>query len=638
VVESYPQPGVELTYVKLSGESTGDAGDQYTGLDRFGRVVDQRWIVTSTGAATDRFQYGYDQDSNVLYRNNLVNTSFGELYHANGSSNGYDNLNRLTNFARGVLSASGSTLDTINSPSETESWSLDAVGNWPSVTLNGTAQNRTANQQNEITSISGLTTPGYDLDGNTTTDQAGKTLVYDAWNRLVAYKSGSTTLVAWTYDALGRQATVNFGTLTSLYYNSSWQVVEEQQSGSMVQQYVWNPLGVDSMVERDTTTQRLYVESDANGNVTSVIDTSGNVQERYMYDPYGAVTVLTPTWTVRSGGSSFGWVYLFQGGRYEATSTLYGFRNRNYSPTLGRWVQNDPTGFGGGSDNFYAFVGANPVTGSDPSGLVPAVATLTESEGGSSGNVGGTCCSSTGGPASLEAPTTWADTVVGWNDLLTFGLSTKVMASRTFGAGLNGVDSVVVGFDDQITGGGVSRKRMIIWGGDVNDNLNPTLHKVGRGIGVGYTVVTIVAGAHAAAQGAAAVLQGEGGLALFAGGNGGAALSLEGAGAAAGAAAPGLAVSGFGIIVANNAPRGARPGDWPKEGGGIPRSTGGGLTKREIWTARREWLEQQRQTLRKMASDLEANGGSEVLDNIKDQIQALTDQIAEAAAILKCIK
>jgi len=80
------------------------------------------------------------------------------------------------------------------------------------------------------------------------------------------------------------------------------------------------------------------------------------------------VTVLTPTWTTRSG-SLYGWVYLFQSGRYDATSTLYGFRNRYLSPTLGRWVQNDPLGFGGGSDNFYSFVGANPVTNSDPSGL-----------------------------------------------------------------------------------------------------------------------------------------------------------------------------------------------------------------------------------------------------------------------------
>lgn len=57
---AHSQPNVDLSYVKRSGESVADAGDQYTGLDRFGRVVDQRWLNPSTGTATDRFQYGYD--------------------------------------------------------------------------------------------------------------------------------------------------------------------------------------------------------------------------------------------------------------------------------------------------------------------------------------------------------------------------------------------------------------------------------------------------------------------------------------------------------------------------------------------------------------------------------------------------
>src|SRR5262249_25602913 len=42
VKRSHPQPGVDLTYIKQTGESNGDAGDQYIALDRFGRVVDQR--------------------------------------------------------------------------------------------------------------------------------------------------------------------------------------------------------------------------------------------------------------------------------------------------------------------------------------------------------------------------------------------------------------------------------------------------------------------------------------------------------------------------------------------------------------------------------------------------------------------
>src|SRR5262249_59869892 len=40
VKRAHPQPGVDLTYIKQGMEGTGDAGDQYTGLDRFGRVVD----------------------------------------------------------------------------------------------------------------------------------------------------------------------------------------------------------------------------------------------------------------------------------------------------------------------------------------------------------------------------------------------------------------------------------------------------------------------------------------------------------------------------------------------------------------------------------------------------------------------
>src|SRR5207245_5508528 len=75
VKRAHAQPGVDLTYIDPNG-GTGDAGDQYTGLDRFGRVVDQRWYNSSTSTYTDRFQYGYDRDNNRLYRDNLVNSSF----------------------------------------------------------------------------------------------------------------------------------------------------------------------------------------------------------------------------------------------------------------------------------------------------------------------------------------------------------------------------------------------------------------------------------------------------------------------------------------------------------------------------------------------------------------------------------
>lgn len=168
VKRAQPEPGVDLTYIKQTGESNGDAGDQYTGLDRFGRVVDQRWLVTSSGSATDRFNYGYDRDSNRLYRENAIDATFSEIYHANGASNGYDSFNQLTDFARGMLSDSNNdgVPDTVSSPARSQTWSLDAVGNWSSITTDSSTQTRSHNKLNEITSILGQSTPAFDSNGN----------------------------------------------------------------------------------------------------------------------------------------------------------------------------------------------------------------------------------------------------------------------------------------------------------------------------------------------------------------------------------------------------------------------------------------------------------------------------------------
>ena len=85
VQRAHPEPGVDLTYAKLAGEGTADAGDQYTGTDRFGRVVDQRWLTVSTGTALDRWTYAYDRDSSRLYKENQVQAAQSELYITSGA-------------------------------------------------------------------------------------------------------------------------------------------------------------------------------------------------------------------------------------------------------------------------------------------------------------------------------------------------------------------------------------------------------------------------------------------------------------------------------------------------------------------------------------------------------------------------
>jgi RHS repeat-associated protein len=200
-------------------------------------------------------------------------------------------------------------------------------------------------------------------------------LVYDAWNRLVKYKNGGTTLETMAYDGLGRRVVENPGTARDLYYSKDWQVLEERVGGVAKVQYVWGALYVDDLVLRDrdstgggTLNERLWAQQDANWNVTALVNGSGSVVERYVYDPYGSVTVLNASWTTL-GSSAYAMNYGPQGERLDGTTGLVYSRGRDRSPTMDRWAEADPSGFGGGDVNLYRAEGDAPVARLDPGGL-----------------------------------------------------------------------------------------------------------------------------------------------------------------------------------------------------------------------------------------------------------------------------
>lgn len=378
VVElNHPEALMKLTYIQQDGDSFAltDGGDQYTGLDRFGRVIDQNWVETdSYGAAVgtdERYQYGYDRDGNVLWRSDLAESGFDELYT-------YDSLNRLVNFARGTLN-SGHTAIT-GTAATSGSWTLDANGNWTSVTTDLTTENRTYNAQNELTSV-GNGTMSYDgngdyMEGGYNYDGFG----YDAWhNAMTGVETTSPEGAGYSYDALGRRiSTTTFaGPVIHLYYSADGNVIEERinTSTSPSAQYVWSQAtGTNALVERDRDTdsngtldERLYDTRDVNGDVTALISASTQAAvERYVYSPYGSLTVMTGSWGSRSG-SSYSWLYLYQGGRYDWNTGLYHFGYRDYDPNLGRWLQQDPMGYVDGM-NSYQMEMSNPILFTDTQG------------------------------------------------------------------------------------------------------------------------------------------------------------------------------------------------------------------------------------------------------------------------------
>src|SRR5437016_5828023 len=80
---------------------------------------------------------------------------------------------------------------------------------------------------------------------------------------------------------------------------------------------------------------------------------------------------------------------MFTGREYLSELGIYDYRNRFYHPGLGRFLQSDPIGFGGGDTNLFRYSGGNPVNQADPFGLKEQPKKKEDISPGSPGNPGG---------------------------------------------------------------------------------------------------------------------------------------------------------------------------------------------------------------------------------------------------------
>jgi len=109
------------------------------------------------------------------------------------------------------------------------------------------------------------------------------------------------------------------------------------------------------------------------GDDDSVED--GTVVERAWYEAYGKATLAGADGTAYGVQSSqWGNEHLFTGQRHSGETRtagnfgLYYYKNRDYDPTLGRFITRDPAGYVDGL-NPYEYVRSAPARSTDPSGL-----------------------------------------------------------------------------------------------------------------------------------------------------------------------------------------------------------------------------------------------------------------------------
>lgn len=272
-----------------------------------------------------------------------------------GAAYGYDALGRVT--------AQRTLLETPR-----ESVGYDALGNWLwHSNATGGVETRAVDAANRYTRV-GAEAVGYDGAGNLAS-WGGRGYAYDALGRLVEVRTNGQWVARYAYDALNRRVIKDLaggGARTVSYYDGD-AIVEQVENGNWGNRYVHGG-GVDLPLALARGGATYYYLRDWRSNIAALTDGAGAVTERYRYTLYGRMEVVNGLGQVLPAGGALGNPWTFAGREWDAESGLMHYRNRAYSPDLGRFLQSDPAGYADGM-NLYAYAGNNPLSFADPYGL-----------------------------------------------------------------------------------------------------------------------------------------------------------------------------------------------------------------------------------------------------------------------------
>ena len=321
--------------------------------------------INFAGADVGDLTYGWDDNKNKTSED-ITGTMSG--YGFNNTS--YDDEDRLVSWNR-----------TDNALSK--SWNLSLVGDWDSVTENGTQQDRTHGPTHEMLTAAGEAI-STDTRGNMTSIPAALrpgndplNLTWDFDNRMSSadVDNDGTDDVSYQFDALGRRVANDNGTNTTIYVQSGQQTIADYTSGvapaSPTYTYYYASY-IDEPVMRAGVGALRYYHRGQQYSITALTDSSGNVTERYAYTAYGTPTITDAagaTLTISTDNNR----YTYTGREWDETLSLYHYRARMYDSIGGRFCSRDPIGYQAFQISRYALTYSTPTKYVDPHGLAAII-------------------------------------------------------------------------------------------------------------------------------------------------------------------------------------------------------------------------------------------------------------------------
>ncbi|MFN5739221.1 MAG: RHS repeat-associated core domain-containing protein, partial [Akkermansiaceae bacterium] len=217
-------------------------------------------------------------------------------------------------------------------------------------------------------------TPAYDLNGNTLTDGAGKSYVWDAENRLTKIIYADSSSTEFQYNGISQRvrvieksaANATISDKRYLWVGGNQPAEERDASGSTVIKRYF-PQG-EQIPSAAAPLNKLFYTTDHQGSIRELTDSTATLQACYDYDMWGKRVKLFGTLDTEVG---------YTGHHHHAKSELILTWYRAYDTFLGRWLSADPLYTVTGEmaellpegPNLYAYVGNDAMNKVDPLGL-----------------------------------------------------------------------------------------------------------------------------------------------------------------------------------------------------------------------------------------------------------------------------